>query len=807
MHAWTVHLLVQLDREDWIFKRRRVVASIVLLAFLVVLETPTIVTLLGVLLLILVIGPYNWLARLKGKSAWLGLIFFFYAGFPALLYFIHPGLEIEMMSGELNELNVGISNPSSDNLFFGSNTMLGVLSYLLGFYYLFLPIRVIVAGLQGAFGLRIPIWLKLGFTYMFSALLPGLILVALLVVAAFTGIGTERASTVRNLIHDDLELIEKELRFNRPGNFAPRDSIAVGYYRRAREPGMPPASMPSMTQTGAGSLRRQVETPFATDPSAGYLPWQTGFDLGMRPSATRDASGREWVLEQPVNEPWTLPDTLDPFPGWTTSSRAVHGILTIKKDLTALAVILPDSTTENRLMVGLRPMNESLLKRYKRIVGCDISVRPSTRSEMEGDEHAGESGGTSITLSDRSFRFLGNPFFQVVETESSEETDDSFWEVPIYHGVSELMRWPGDEGGNQELLGFIVVRTSLKDLASSLYNTEGLNIIVVALLVLLGVLLFMAIVFSNILGFGIISTITGAVAQLRIGTERLRKGDLSTRLHISNRDELGELAVSFNRMTADLQRMVNQITEKERLERDVQIARTIQLRLLPERLPDTPGIDVAALSEPAQEVGGDYYDARELEDGRIMIAVGDVSGKGVAAAILMSNLQATLHVLVRQDLPLPEVVSRLNREIYRNTTPEMFITFFVGLFQPGERSLEYVNAGHDAPLLIRRNRVTPLEKGGLILGIMPDVAYETDRVVLQPNDLFAAYSDGVTEVMNTSEEEFGLKRLEDVIKSLQHAPCRSIVDGIHTMTEKFAGEEAEQQDDFTLLVLKVLPEG
>jgi sigma-B regulation protein RsbU (phosphoserine phosphatase) len=187
--------------------------------------------------------------------------------------------------------------------------------------------------------------------------------------------------------------------------------------------------------------------------------------------------------------------------------------------------------------------------------------------------------------------------------------------------------------------------------------------------------------------------------------------------------------------------------------------------------------------------------------------VGDVSGKGVAAAILMSNLQATLHVLVRQDLPLSDVVSRLNLEIYRNTTPEMFITFFVGLYNPDNATFEYVNAGHDAPLLIRRNKITLLEQGGVILGVMPDIKYSTGHVVFQPDDLFAAYSDGVTEVMDAEENEFGLKRLESVLKSLQHAPCRNIVDGVHNMTWKFAGEGAEQQDDFTLLVLKKLAAG
>lgn len=198
-----------------------------------------------------------------------------------------------------------------------------------------------------------------------------------------------------------------------------------------------------------------------------------------------------------------------------------------------------------------------------------------------------------------------------------------------------------------------------------------------------------------------------------------------------NRDELGSLADSFNKMTRDLRNMLDEMGQKERLEREVQIARNIQKRLLPDTLPTLDGFDLAGRSEPATEVGGDYFDADLLPGNRLGIAIGDVSGKGVAGAMLMSNLQAGLYVIAREDIKLDEMISRLNQMIFMNSTPEMFITFFMGIIDLERNILWYINAGHDHPIVLRNGSAYHLESGGVMLGVFEDASYTIGRFRLR----------------------------------------------------------------------------
>ncbi len=788
-YSWMLLILIRLGGDEWNHRRRRVVAGVSIAFFLILIQGPVTLMSIAAIFLVLAVAPFGWLLELKGRQRWLGLLLLLIA-VPAAL--ILMSISTESFTGR-DEMQFGLYGAGGPQ-----NSVLGMAGFTLSLYFFFLPIRIVVAGLQGAFGIRIPIWLKLAFTYIFSTIIPGFLLVTLLTLSAYLGIGTLRARMVRNLVHDDLNMMEKSLRQEDFGSFNSEDSIAVGIYERESAMiGMEP-DQAAIPQFRPGIMDPAMEAPLSIDPSIGGYPGENISGLGVPPSAISEFRDIHWIRVESVNAPWPLPDTLMPFAGYTTRTRSIHGIQTFENN-SALTVVVPERFGSNRIYVAMRPLNESLLNRYKDLIGVDISILPSTETMM-GDEDDEESQ-TTIQVEDRQLHIGNFSDMLNVGTEWDSLYTD-LWHFPIYQGVSELMSWQ-EEGEDSELLGFIIVRTSLAELAQSLFNMQGLNIIVVGILIFLGILLLLAVLFSSILGLGITTTITSAVAELREGTENLRKGNLKTRIKVTNRDELGDLAISFNRMITDLQRMVGAIAEKERLERDIQIARIIQVRLLPSQLPISDVAEIAGTSEPAQEVGGDYYDAFELDNGEIMIAVGDVSGKGVPAAILMSNLQANLHVLARQHLPLETIVQQINEEIYRNSTLEMFITFFVGILNPDDCTLRYVNAGHDAPYLLRKNKVINLTEGGMILGIMPDLEYKPASVELEDGDLIGLYSDGITEIMDAADVEFGRERLISVTRSLIHAPARNIIDGVINMVHQYAGNDSKPQDDITLMVLKI----
>jgi sigma-B regulation protein RsbU (phosphoserine phosphatase) len=256
-------------------------------------------------------------------------------------------------------------------------------------------------------------------------------------------------------------------------------------------------------------------------------------------------------------------------------------------------------------------------------------------------------------------------------------------------------------------------------------------------------------------------------------------------------------------VAAENMRLLEENVGKRRLDEQLQMARRIQHGFLPRQIPQTTGLEVAASTRFCLEVAGDYYDIIPLPGGETVLAVGDVSGKGAGAAMLMANLQASLRTAVGVGATLPEVMGRINELIVGNTPPEDYISFFVAVFDPVHRRLTYVNAGHNPPLLRGASgRIEPLDVGGLILGFMNEVRYEQATVALAPGDLLLLYTDGVSEAMNSAEEEFGENRLRSFLGRYDGQVPAEALALLEREVLKFHGR-ADLEDDFTLLLARV----
>jgi sigma-B regulation protein RsbU (phosphoserine phosphatase) len=239
-----------------------------------------------------------------------------------------------------------------------------------------------------------------------------------------------------------------------------------------------------------------------------------------------------------------------------------------------------------------------------------------------------------------------------------------------------------------------------------------------------------------------------------------------------------------------------------RLQEEMRLAYEIQVDLLPKEQPVLPGYQIAGKSIPSKEVGGDYFDFIHSGDNRLAFCLGDISGKGIPAALLMANLQATLRGQTLLGNNSKSCVSFANEMLYQNSAPNKFATLFYGIIDSSKNELSYCNGGHNNPFFFSHdNKLTPLDKGGLIVGIMPSVIYEEDTIPFNSGDLLVIFSDGITEAMNNTEEEFGEQRLIDVILQNKNEPAKDLIEIIIKKVQEFSGIQS-QMDDITLVIIK-----
>jgi sigma-B regulation protein RsbU (phosphoserine phosphatase) len=307
---------------------------------------------------------------------------------------------------------------------------------------------------------------------------------------------------------------------------------------------------------------------------------------------------------------------------------------------------------------------------------------------------------------------------------------------------------------------------------------------------------------------GIVMTrrITKAVSDLYGATQYVKSGDWTHRVRIERRDQLGVLGESFNEMTGSISGLLEESKKRQRLENELSIASEVQNQLFPQRVPSVQGVELEAINKAARTVSGDYYDFIQLSPTHLAIALADISGKGISAALLMASLQAALRSRLlspdSEKMSTGELVARLNMHMVRNTADDRFATFFIAVYDSATRTLRYTNAGHLPGFLISNGTSTHLDKGGMVLGVVEDYVYEEGAVVVPPNALLVEYSDGLIEPENVYGEEFGIRRLQEAAIRVQSSTPMVVGQSLMMAAEEWAGTP-EQADDMTVVVARL----
>jgi sigma-B regulation protein RsbU (phosphoserine phosphatase) len=348
-------------------------------------------------------------------------------------------------------------------------------------------------------------------------------------------------------------------------------------------------------------------------------------------------------------------------------------------------------------------------------------------------------------------------------------------------------------------------------------------------------LLFAAIVFAMIelaaliIGARLTRTVTGAVAQLYDGTQRVNRGDFSHRIPVKSNDQIATLANSFNSMTASLEKLIEEQKEKQRLENELVIAQEVQAQLFPREISQLASLEVHGFCRPARTVSGDYYDFLTQDSDRLILAVGDISGKGISAALLMATIHSAVRAYSLERAPAPQepatvgaaagsrvvlasrlngtevspgaLLAMLNHQLYESTPAEKYATLFLAIYDGASHKLTYSNGGHLPPIIMSQDETARrLETGGTVVGLFDQQTYPEGSVQLRRGDVFVAYSDGVTEPENDFGE-FGEQRLIDLIRENRSQPLARISEIVTAAVDDWIGAN-EQPDDITLVLAR-----
>lgn len=514
------------------------------------------------------------------------------------------------------------------------------------------------------------------------------------------------------------------------------------------------------------------------------------------------------------------------YPGWLKQDFAGISAESGKLYLRAGAVVPPQKPgAEELIVVSSLPLDRPMLDRIAAGIGA-ITVY----------------GTAAVQLSDSEGNFV------VVDNKDApdrKDADPDLEKLPSVSGGTlpppanrldkrvQFMRpfsfneWK--TGRQFQLL--VVVQTRPSILYSRLFVRVG-SWANVVLGVLAGISIFFGIIVlvAIAVGLGLMRTITRSVANLYMATRHIERGDFRHRIQVRSRDQLAALETSFNSMAASLERLLAEQKEKERMQSELEIAHEVQAQLFPGQVSLVGTVELHGICKPARTVSGDYYDFLQVGPGRLTIAVGDISGKGISAALLMATLHSAVRVYefgrvaARADLAVVgagasispesrratiresntpgEVLSLLNSHLYHSTPPEKYATLFLGVVDGASRTITYSNAGHLPPLVVSRDgSLRRLDCGGTVVGLFPEMSYEEATVQLARGDIFVAFSDGIIEPENEFGE-FGEERLIELIQQHRDEPLPRISEIVTASVQDWTGG-AEQPDDITLVLARV----
>jgi sigma-B regulation protein RsbU (phosphoserine phosphatase) len=385
-------------------------------------------------------------------------------------------------------------------------------------------------------------------------------------------------------------------------------------------------------------------------------------------------------------------------------------------------------------------------------------------------------------------------------------------------------------GDRQSVGAGIQVRTRPSILYGHLFAALGEFVSGVAYF-LTGVAILFAIIelVALIIGTRMTRTVTAAIAQLHEATQHVDKGDFSHRIPVKSSDQLAHLALSFNSMTESIEKLILEQKEKQRLENELAIAQEVQAQLFPRQVSDLESLEVHGFCRPARTVSGDYYDFVTASSHKLILAAGDISGKGISAALLMATIHSAVRAYSMESMPQmrepvavgavagsgrlmaawPEgvevspgaLLSLLNHQLYESTPPEKYATLFLAIYDGRSHRLTYSNGGHLPPILISEDgSLRRLEAGGTVVGLFDNMTYDEGSVEMSPGEIFLAYSDGVTEPENDFGE-FGEQRLIELVRDNRHLPLPQISQIVTLAVDNWIGDN-EQPDDVTLVLAR-----
>ena len=380
----------------------------------------------------------------------------------------------------------------------------------------------------------------------------------------------------------------------------------------------------------------------------------------------------------------------------------------------------------------------------------------------------------------------------------------SWWDVPI----AGMLAWKVQtSSGKAGVLLPLISRSSLL-VAGGV--TGQMASVVFSMLVIVGVFFLIVEAVSLFSSLTLTRAITRSVDDLYRGTLQVAGGDFSRQIPVRGEHQLSELATSFNGMTAKIRQLIGEVKKKEKLDAELEIARQVQLRLFPKSVPKLKTLEMLGVCIPGRVVSGDYYDYVRLDDRWTAIALGDVSGKGVSAALLMASIQSALHAQLKFNgasshsvLSTATLMALISQQLYENTPPEKYATLFCSVYDDETGRLTYTNVGHLKPILVRDRQATTLEGDGMVAGLLPNVKYEQQDVLLRTGDLLAVFSDGIPEAEDDATQEFGEGRLAELLVTQMDKPLDNIITAVTGTVEKWI-HDPEGRDDLTLLLLRKL---